>query len=187
MKTKRTFYDVLWALCEKEGLVAKWKEIGLLIESNSKFSWHPNTGSYLGEETQIVGALTVNEDKQTSVSIPKAKAPKVLEEIPWLEEFAQKFSRQNLGFSGKVTDKKTTLEKMHKFLQTYDYTKEEILAATDMYIESLKRSGSINYIRNSGYFISKIIDGVQQSDLASWCEEYRNTGSKGNYNSRSII
>jgi hypothetical protein len=51
----------------------------------------------------------------------------------------------------------------------------------------MKRSGSIKFIRNSGYFISKVIDGVQQSDLAGWCEEYRNTGSKGNYNSRGII
>lgn len=185
---KKTFYDVLWALCENEGLIAKWKEGGLLVESDSKYFWHPKINFILKEEDlNVVGALTVHENKTTNIVIHKGKVPKVYEDIPWLEEFSQKFSRQSIGFSGKVSDKKSTLEKMHKFLEKYDYTKEEILAATDMYIDSMKRSGSIKFIRNSGYFISKVIDGVQQSDLASWCEEYRNTGSKGNYNSRSII
>lgn len=185
---KKTFYDVLWALCEKEGLIAKWKEEGLLLDSNSKYSWHPNVNFKLGEEDmQVVGALTVDEHKLTKVDLPKTKTPKVYEDILWLDEFSKKFNRQSIGFSGKVSDRKSTLEKMHKFLEKYDYTKEEILAATDMYIDSMKRSNSIKFIRNSGYFISKVIDGVQQSDLASWCEEYRNTGSKGNYTSRNII
>lgn len=186
---KKTFYDVLWALCESEGLVKKWKDKGLLTYSNSKYSWNPIVNEAIKtEEFKVVGSLPTEEpSKPEIVQFNLKKTPKVFNEIDWLEDFAQKFSRKNLGFSGKVTDKKTTLQKMHKFLEMYDYTKDEILAATDMYIDSLKRSGSIKFIRNSGYFISKIIDGVQQSDLASWCEEYRNTGSKGNYNSRSII
>lgn len=189
---RKTFYEVLWALCEAEGLLTKWQEKGLLMYSSSKFSWSPKVNEVLkSEEVKLVGSLPVEEVKTTETTPTPApslrRTPKPIEDIPWLEEFAQKFSRQNLGFSGKVTDKKTTLQKMHKFLEMYDYTKEEILAATDMYIDSLKRSGSIRFIRNSGYFISKVIDGVQQSDLASWCEEYRNTGNKGNYNSRSII
>jgi hypothetical protein len=192
---RKTFYEVLWALCEAEGLLTKWKEKGLLIYSHSKYSWSPKVNEVLEtEELKIVDSLPVEELKErvpTTVPVkvePVLKrTPKTFADIPWIEEFAQKFSRQNLGFSGKVTDKKTTLQKMHKFLETYDYTSEEILAATDMYIDSLKRSGSIRFIRNSGYFISKVIDGVQQSDLASWCEEYRSTGNKGNYNSRSII
>jgi hypothetical protein len=186
---RKTFYDVLWALCESKGLLAKWKQEGLLIYSNSKYSWSPMVNELLGaEDLKIIGNLSIEEQSEPQIVQPtNKKTPKIYEEIPWLEEFAQKFSRQNLGFSGKVTDKKTTLQKMHKFLETYDFTKEEILAATDMYIDSLKRSGSIKFIRTSGYFISKIIDGVQQSDLASWCDEYRNTGSKGNYNSRGII
>lgn len=191
---RKTFYEVLWALCEAEGSITKWKEKGLLMYSNSKYSWSPKVNQILeAEELKIVGSLPVEEVEVEEQSVPTPtepilkRTPKTFADIPWIEEFAQKFSRQNLGFSGKVTDKKTTLQKMHKFLETYDYTQEEILAATDMYIDSLKRSGSIRFIRNSGYFISKVIDGVQQSDLASWCEEYRSTGNKGNYNSRSII
>lgn len=186
---RKTFYDVLWALCETKGLLAEWREEGLLLYSNSKYSWSPRVNEILNsEELKIVSSLLIPEQPTEEIVQPTTKkTPKVFAEIEWLEQFAEKFSRKNLGFSGKVTDKKTTLQKMHKFLETYDYTKDEILAATDMYIDSLKRSGSIKFIRTSGYFISKIIDGVQQSDLASWCEEYRNTGSKGNYNSRGII
>jgi len=133
--------------------------------SNSKYSWSPKVNQILeAEELKIVGSLPVEEVEVEEQPVPTPtepilkRTPKTFADIPWIEEFAQKFSRQNLGFSGKVTDKKTTLQKMHKFLET-----------------------------NSGYFISKVIDGVQQSDLASWCEEYRSTGNKGNYNSRSII
>jgi hypothetical protein len=185
---KKTFYDVLWALCENDGLIEKWIDEGLLINSKSKFSWHPKVSFILKEnELKIVGELTVNDNKTTNMSVPKGKTPKIYPDIPWLVDYSEKFSRKNIGFSGKVSDNKSTLEKMHKFLEKYDFTPEEILAATDMYIESMKRAASVKFIRNSGYFIFKVIDGVLQSDLASWCEEYRNTGSKGNYNSRGII
>lgn len=182
---KKTFFDVLWALCESEGLITKWKEEGFLLETDSRFAWHPKVGAILGnEEIKIVGTITVNDKQETKLNVSKKKE---LVDIPWLSEFSEKFSKLKIGFSGKVTDKATTLTKMNKFLEVYSYTKEEILGATDMYIESLKRSGSIQYIRNSGYFIFKVIDGVQQSDLASWCEEYRNSGNKGLYNSRTIL
>jgi hypothetical protein len=77
---------------------------------------------------------------------------------------------------------------MTKFIQKYKYTKEEILGGTDLYIDTLRRKGSLNYVRECGYFISKRIDGIDQSDLANWCQQFKDNGNQStNYNSRNII
>ena len=88
--------------------------------------------------------------------------------------------------SGKTTDKVSVVKRLIKFLQEYDYTLADIAKATDLYINTLKSQGSIKFIRECGYFISKKIDGVEQSDLAKWCEELKN-GSGPAYNSHQIL
>ena len=77
---------------------------------------------------------------------------------------------------------------MTKFIQKFKFTKEEILGATDLYIDTLRRKGSLNYVRECGYFIFKRIDGIDQSDLANWCEQFKDNGNQStNYSSRNII
>ena len=78
------------------------------------------------------------------------------------------------------------VKRLIKFLNEYDYSLDEIAKATDLYINTLKEQGSIRYIRECGYFISKKIDGVEQSDLAKWCEELKN-GTGPAYNSHQIL
>lgn len=180
---KKTFYEVLWDLCEKNGLVDEWKAEGLLIHKDSRMTWHPRVAEILGtEDLSVVGGI-----EELSLKLKhKPKEPEV--DISWIKEYMIKFSAKNLGVTAKTTDLATVQTKMTKFIQKYKYTKEEILGATDLYIDTLRRKGSLNYIRECGYFIFKRIDGIDQSDLANWCEQFKDNGNQStNYNSRNII
>ena len=180
---KKTFYEVLWDLCEKNGLVDEWKSEGLLIHKDSRMTWHPRVAEILGtEDLSVVGSVADSTPKVAA----KPKEPEV--DISWIKEYMVKFSAKNLGVTAKTTDLATVQTKMTKFIQKYKYTKEEILGATDLYIDTLRRKGSLNYVRECGYFISKRIDGIDQSDLANWCQQFKDNGNQStNYNSRNII
>lgn len=179
---KKTFYEILWGLCEDRGLIDEWKLTGLLLHKDSRYTWHPSVSEVLDEDIEAIGSI--GEDKK---EIPSLKEKEDNSVLSWVEEFRDKFSKKNLGVLGKTTDLKTVNKKLKKFLKEYDYTSQEILGATDLYINTMKSKGSINYIRDCGYFIYKRIDGIDQSDLANFCEEYRQNGSTGGYNSRTIL
>lgn len=185
---KKTFYEVLWALCQKEGHLDKWVEEGLLKKSQLTWKWTQKTLDMLSLR-MVLGEKEIKEIhestkiersefslKPTSLSIDPAQ----------LTEFIQKFNRQNIGLGGKTSDKNSVLKKLIKFFKEYpEYTMENVLQATDLYIATLKRQGSIQYIRECGYFIYKKVDGIYQSDLAKWCEESANGGTP--YSSHRIL
>jgi len=202
---KRTFYEILWAVCDVEGRIDDWVKGGILLTNGQKYSWHPSVID-LCDASEVIGELVI--DKTPKVSEEKAekfrktKSPELPDKVirtkkedahiaaanEWIDEFIEKFSAASLGISGKSTGRPSVIKRMAKFLAEYDYTKEEILGATDLCINTLKKQGSIKYIRECIYFISKKIDGVDVSDLAKWCEEFRNNGGKKNdYNSRTIL
>jgi hypothetical protein len=176
---KKTFYEILWSLLEKEGIKDKWIEHGLLIQTKDTYSWSPKALDLLRLEASI------GELKFEGSSKEKSK-PKVVVNLSWIDDYIVKFSHKKIGIAGKATDKKTVLKKMEKFLVEYDYTREEILGGTDLYVDNLLTSGGIAYVQECGYFISKVIDGVPTSNLAKWCEEFRNGGAK-RYTSHNIL
>lgn len=187
---KKTFYEVLWDLCEHEGLVQKWKDEGLLLVGDSRLTWHPKVAEILKEDLTPIGGLreTVKTNGLEVALKNMPKQPKKQEDIPWIKDFIAKFNAKNIGVTAKTTDVGTVQAKMHKFLAKYQYTKEEIFGATDLYIDTLRRKGSLTYIRECGYFIFKKIDGIDQSDLANWCEQFKdNGGQSSGYNSRHLI
>ena len=176
---KKTFYEILWSLIEKDGIKDKWIEEGLLIATKNTYSWSPKALDLLRLEASI-GELKVDDQVKLS---PKAR---VVVDLSWIEDYVCKFSHKKIGIAGKATDKKTVLKKMEKFMLEYEYSVEEILGATDLYVDNLLTSKNINFIQECGYFISKVIDGVVTSNLAKWCEEYRNGGAK-RYTSHNIL
>ena len=181
---KKTFYEVLWALAKQEKLIDKWIYEEKLLFNGTTYSWTPKALQDL-DITESVGELSAIEKlKTTHINT----APNRDLSIPptWLADFISKFSAKNLGVSGKTTDKSSVVKRLIKFLSEYDYTLEEISQATDLYISTLKQQGSIRFIRECGYFIFKKVDGVDQSDLAKWCEELKN-GSGPAYNSHQIL
>ena len=181
---KKTFYEILWALAKQEKMIDKWIYEEKLLFNGTTYSWTPKALQDL-DITESVGELSALEKlKTTHINT----APNRDLSIPptWLADFISKFSAKNLGVSGKTTDKSSVVKRLIKFLSEYDYTLEEISQATDLYISTLKQQGSIRFIRECGYFIFKKVDGVDQSDLAKWCEELKN-GSGPAYNSHQIL
>lgn len=181
---KKTFYEVLWALAKQEKMIDRWIYEEKLLFNGTTYSWTPKALQDL-DVTESVGELSAIEKlKTTHINT----APNRDLSIPptWLADFISKFSAKNLGVSGKTTDKSSVVKRLIKFLSEYDYTLEEISQATDLYISTLKQQGSIKFIRECGYFIFKKVDGVDQSDLAKWCEELKN-GTGPAYNSHQIL
>jgi hypothetical protein len=189
-KVKKGFYDVLWSMCEKENLLTRWILDGYLGKSKDTFYWTPKALAMF--ECEVVGEKTIeyppNELSQVSLEPPKQqKENEKLNEIHnSLEVFIKLFGKQNIGIAGKTTPKITVVKKLLKFFKDYpDYTMQDVIEATNLYIATLKKQGSIRFVRECGYFISKKIDGVDQSDLAKWCEEYKDGGQ--NYSSHTLL
>lgn len=165
-------------------MIDKWIYEEKLLFNGTTYSWTPKALEDL-DVNESVGELSVIKKIETNYT---NTAPNRDLSIPptWLADFISKFSAKNLGVSGKTTDKSSVVKRLIKFLSEYDYTLEEISQATDLYISTLKQQGSIRFIRECGYFIFKKVDGVDQSDLAKWCEELKN-GSGPAYNSHQIL
>jgi hypothetical protein len=179
---KKTFYETMWSILEKQGILQTWFDEGLLVTRKNTTFWTPKALELLGLEESI-GGVNLNTEE------PPKKARKVevsTDLLKWIDEFAMKFSVKNIGIAGKGGNLKAITKKMHEFLLEYDYTKEEILAGVDLYISSLKRTNSMAYIQEAHYFISKVQGGVQVSNLAKWCDEAKNGKGKG-YTSHTIL
>lgn len=181
---KKTFYEVLWALAKQEKMIDRWIYEEKLLFNGTTYSWTPKALQDLNV-TECVGELSVLKKLKTT-DINTALNKDLSIPPTWLADFIFKFSAKNLGVSGKTTDKSSVVKRLIKFLSDYDYTLEEISQATDLYISTLKQQGSIKFIRECGYFIFKKVDGVDQSDLAKWCEELKN-GTGPAYNSHQIL
>ena len=176
---KKSFYEIAWSLLEKEGLVTKWINEGLLIESRGTLAWSAKTLENLHlKEAVGVLKITTKTDKTSS---------KEEIEIPWIEEFMFKFSYKKTGIPGKAGDKKAIVKKLTKFMTDYDYTKEELFLAVDLYMDNLLRTNSMKFIQECGYFISKTVDGIITSNLAKWCVEARNGGNTQRYTSHNVL
>lgn len=178
---KKTFYETLWSLLEKQGTLQQWFDEGLLVTKKNTTFWTPKALEILGLEESIGGVKLSTEEP------PKRPREVVLHDsmLEWIEEFANKFSAKNIGIPGKSGNMKAIIKKMHQFQLEYDYTKEEILAGVDLYLDSLKRNNNMTYVQEAHYFISKIHNGVAVSNLAKWCDEGKNSNKR--YTSHTVL
>lgn len=108
----------------------------------------------------------------------KNKLPDKTLILDWIEEYRNLFDKSNIGVAGKKSTSKSCQNKMEKFLKEYNYSKQQILEATKLYISKTNPL----YIRQADYFISKIVDGTETSTLATWCEEIKNQGTAFSFN-----
>jgi hypothetical protein len=174
----------MWSLLEKQGVLQTWYDEGLLVTKKNITFWTPKALELLGLEESIGGVNLNNEAPKTKAR--EVTSPNPAEMLTWIDEFALKFSVRKIGVAGKGGNMKAIAKKMHQFLSEYDYTKEEILAAVDLYLENLKRSNSMAFVQEAHYFISKVHNGVQVSNLSKWCDEVRN-GNNKRYTSHTIL
>ena len=153
---KLTFYEVLWKILEKDRKLEEWVALGLLVEKQNEWYWTAEALEELGVESAL--SLTTNSD--------------------WIKTYSEKFSKKNIGIIGKTSTPKQIAEKLDRFIKEYEFDKETILNATDMYISFWKKQGKPQFIREAHYFIYKKTEkGSETSDLASWCQTYLSEGN----------
>lgn len=93
----------------------------------------------------------------------------------YLDKYISFFPKIKLP-SGKYArvDKKNLKSIFTWFFKTYDYSWDEVLKATSMYVDEYERKGYL-YMRNSQYFVGKTNpDKTRESELANYCALIRN-------------
>jgi hypothetical protein len=181
---KKTFYETLWSLLEKQGILEKWFEEGLLVTKNNTTFWTPKALEILGLEESIGGV---------NLSDKPGKKPREVEVdvefISLCTNYTSKFSARAIGIAGKGGNLPAVTKKMQQFLKEYDYTHQEILLGVDLYFADLRKTNAMRYVQEGHYFISKIIDKAPVSNLAKWCEEARNnkSGANNGYTSHTVL
>jgi hypothetical protein len=172
----------MWSLLEREGILKRWFDEGLLVTKKNTTFWTPKALEILGLKESIGGVNLSDEPGGKPREVKTALAE------DWLEEFANKFSAKAIGVPGKGGNMVAVSKKMEKFLKDYDYTFSEILLAVDLYIADLRKTNALRYVQEAHYFISKIHNGVNVSNLAKWCEEARaNKGGDKGYTSHTVL
>jgi hypothetical protein len=164
--SKKSFYDVLWMLCVKNNQVEQWIEEGVLGKSKNTFFFTPKAKEILGI-SDVIG-------KKVEVM-----------DFEWVASYNEAFDKKNIGIAGKKSDIAAVKAKMEKFCSKYDYTPEEIIAASQIYTKYACDTYGSDKVQQSHYFISKIQDGIEVSNLAMWCEEWRTNGQK--YTSKRVL
>jgi hypothetical protein len=91
----------------------------------------------------------------------------------WIDEYIKIFPEPIRGQRNLRGDRDSCLSRMKWFLKKYKYTKEDILAATEEYINSQATTADGHkYTVTSDYFIKKGSGTDMTSKLAQACETY---------------
>lgn len=91
-------------------------------------------------------------------------------DLIWINEYRDKFKKCN---SEKAGDKSAVTIKMKDFIESYEYTKDQILQATDNYIAQLNGNYGKMEMANAEYFISYTdpVLKLKRSKLLTFCEQ----------------
>jgi len=94
--------------------------------------------------------------------------------VDLVEEYREIFPAKKLP-SGKPArvNVKTLINNFRWFFENYDYTWDEVIAATHRYVKEYRQNDYL-YMQTSQYFISKADQSkVKQSQLADYCDMIR--------------
>ena len=94
--------------------------------------------------------------------------------VDLVEEYRKIFPAKKLP-SGKPArvNVKTLINNFRWFFENYDYTWDEVIAATHRYVKEYRQNDYL-YMQTSQYFISKANQSkVKQSQLADYCDMIR--------------
>lgn len=89
----------------------------------------------------------------------------------FVDRYRRMFSRASIGVPGKMGDRNAIEKKLEVFMSEHSYTEEQILQATQEYVDS-QRKDNYQYLQQADYFIYKQdAMKINKSRLAEWCEQ----------------
>ena len=152
----------------------------ILLEGRGLVKWH-------GENPEEITLRKAGEELFKKHVGLKKKITTAKEVTEWVESWRELFPKGiNAGGYRYRGDKAEVVKKMIKFVNTHDYTIEQIFQATKDYVERFSLKGYA-YMQLAHYFIEK--KGVG-STLSAECEgladKSSNKGEEQNYG-RSIV
>lgn len=136
------FYKNFYQMCQAIGVTKQLSEAGFL-------------------ETE--GILSAKGSEQI------VKADIDLGDFTWCQEYQEKFSKNNIGITGKKSDIVSIIKKMKRFMIMFGHSPDIILKATDRYISDNKHKPQ--FIREADYVIFKKEGTEERSTLAGYCED----------------
>ncbi len=133
------------------------------------------------EEKKIEPVATNPSEEEEVITIDHPMDRTEEEEvITWIKEYINLFPEGKHFERYYRTNHYTVTERMRSFIKTYNYSKDIILKATERKIREFEDSDTgVQKLRNSTYFIKKIINGETYSDLANACQEYLDEQESG--------
>lgn len=186
--SKRSFYEVLFELCEREGVIQKFIDKGYIIKTDNCYKFSSSVvSSRCSIEDVSSNRLGTNgpPEKQNG---PENKdlqechsGQGVLDLVNTMRTY---FTKESLGVRGKCSTVQDVLPKISRFKEQYGYTDDTIIGACKLYAANIRTSKS--FARELHYFVYKRLDGNKESevsDLAKWCEEYLNGREATDYSS----
>lgn len=123
------------------------------------------------EEITSDGAKALKEIRK-ALREPEKNSPIV--DTDNIQNYINLFPKKRLP-SGKLarSSPKNLEPRFQWFFKNHDYTWEEVLLATKMYIKEYENKG-YNYMRCSMYFIKKVdVSKTPESTLADYCQQVR--------------
>jgi len=86
----------------------------------------------------------------------------------WVKTYCELFKRANKAKGGKIRESTAKMKKM--FSKNPEIRKDEVLGATQMYINNIN---DVSYLMYPNYFISKGIGAEKTENLLDWIDKYR--------------
>jgi len=81
---KKTFYETMWSLLEKQGILQQWYDEGLLVTKKNITFWTPKALELLGLEESIGGVNLNNQAPTTKAK--EVTSSKATEMLTWLDD-----------------------------------------------------------------------------------------------------
>lgn len=145
------------------------REDGLSYLLSIYFDVRPSyTPPLLVQKINVTNILGIDENKQLMWNHSLFETQETLNKWDWVKEWIEMFGRVNKARKGTLPTATTRMKAF--FAQNPDVRREEVIAATEMYIRNLR---SPDYIITSYYFIFKDKGKDRTSSLEEWIEKYR--------------
>lgn len=145
------------------------REDGLAYLLSVYFDVRPSyTPPLLVQRINVTNILGIDSEKQLMWHHPLFDEQETVTKWDWIRDWVDLFGKVNKSRKGSIS---TCIVRMKAFFaQNPDVRKDEVIAATEMYLRNVTNP---DYLITSYYFIYKDKGKDRTSPLEEWIEKYR--------------